>query len=115
MPGEAESCRRGFMATTARLSGGVAEGAKGPLGGWGNLGSEEGGTYPGSTYPGFRPLDQRDVLCLKSVSNSGPRFRIYSGFNLAQRLSTISEYSCSSILPKSTSGSPTGSFAMIRS
>ena len=35
MPGEAESCRRGFAASTARPYGGVAEGAKGPLGGWG--------------------------------------------------------------------------------
>jgi hypothetical protein len=40
-------CRRGSSAAAARLSGGLAEGAKGPLGGWGNLGGEEGGTYSG--------------------------------------------------------------------
>jgi hypothetical protein len=34
-PGEAERCRRSSTASTARLYGGVAEGAKGPLGGRG--------------------------------------------------------------------------------
>jgi hypothetical protein len=47
MPGEAQRCRRGSTPATARLNGGVAEGAKGHLGGRGAHDREEGGTYLG--------------------------------------------------------------------